>query len=534
MLRNVLDDFLSRATERQLDLPLLALLSAMGFHDVHLTHGALEFGKDIVARKWDNETEVQYVFQSKAGSIGQSEWRQIAPQLLQAAISNVGHPNLDTALPRQTVLVISGEMTGAARLGLDDLNKGLLTELERRQVVYWDRQNLADHFLQFGLSGIHRATAAGFAEHADFFLTYARALQGTLTDREIESYSRKWADTAIVLHPRLLRAAIEAEVLAQQCLSHGHFYEAVQVHLALLRVICAASYTDSQEELIRVFTEGMLRLHELCSESMDAICSAWEPTKDLVSLEDGSFDMTSYLVHCSRIIEIASLTYFSSNAANTRDASASFLEDFVLNESGCCHPLSDHYAVSIVLAVLALCDSGRTSVARDLVNRTTVWLCDRYELGMGLAGIEADELEETRTLLGYAFDFINIPDRRTSFLATALADLSAFMADHDLYNAVVNDIKACRIHPEYWQAKDTVGSCIVEGEDVIAYPTISYLDEVTDMNAHVAGNHLEDEISSFRFAELLGPASIVVLIALLRDRYFPKTWSRVARCMGDQ
>lgn len=382
------------------------------------------------------------------------------------------------------------------------------------------------------MSGIHRATAEGFAEHANFFLNYARALQGALTDREIESYSRQWADESIELDRRLLRATVEAEVLAQQCLAHGHYYEAVQVHLALLRVTCVASYTDPPEELIGVFTEGFVRLHELCIVALGEIQTAWEPKKDLVSLEGVSFDMTTYLVHCSRIMEIASLTYFSSSGADVREASASFLEDFVRNESGCCHPLSDRYAVSIVLAVLALCANGRTAVARDLVKRTTVWLCDRYEQGMGLAGIEASELEETQTLLGYAFEFIDLPYRRTSFLATALADLSAFISDHDLYSSVVNDVKACRIHPEYWQPRDTVGACRIDGADVVTYPTISYADEITDFGTESFGNHMEDELASFRFAEHLGPESVVVLIALLRDRYFPKMWPKLSRCAG--
>jgi hypothetical protein len=42
-----------------------------------LTHGQEEFGKDIVARR-DRE---QWVFQSKAGNIGQPQWRSLLGQL---------------------------------------------------------------------------------------------------------------------------------------------------------------------------------------------------------------------------------------------------------------------------------------------------------------------------------------------------------------------------------------------------------------------------------------------------------------------
>ncbi len=69
MLRNVLGDYLDRITEREFDLPLLLLLPVLGFYDVHFTHGPVEFGKDVIAKKLDGDTEVQYSFQSKAGNI---------------------------------------------------------------------------------------------------------------------------------------------------------------------------------------------------------------------------------------------------------------------------------------------------------------------------------------------------------------------------------------------------------------------------------------------------------------------------------
>jgi hypothetical protein len=65
LLRNVLVSFLGNADERQLDLPLLFLLPAMGFYDLHLVHGQVEFGRDVIAKGLVNGTEVQYTIQSK-------------------------------------------------------------------------------------------------------------------------------------------------------------------------------------------------------------------------------------------------------------------------------------------------------------------------------------------------------------------------------------------------------------------------------------------------------------------------------------
>jgi hypothetical protein len=50
MLRDVAAAFLNTVTEREFDAPLLALLGARGFHDVHFLHGGFEFGKDFVAK----------------------------------------------------------------------------------------------------------------------------------------------------------------------------------------------------------------------------------------------------------------------------------------------------------------------------------------------------------------------------------------------------------------------------------------------------------------------------------------------------
>jgi hypothetical protein len=84
MLRNVIDAYLASASERQLDLPILLLLRAMGYYDMHLTHGNVEFGKDIIAKKREDGRTIQYVIQSKAGDIDQAEWRAIQPQIFEA------------------------------------------------------------------------------------------------------------------------------------------------------------------------------------------------------------------------------------------------------------------------------------------------------------------------------------------------------------------------------------------------------------------------------------------------------------------
>ncbi len=76
MLRNVLADYLnSLKNEREFDAPLMALLAAMGFQDIHFTHGQAEFGKDFIAKRREGKKLIQYVIQSKCGDISQGDWR---------------------------------------------------------------------------------------------------------------------------------------------------------------------------------------------------------------------------------------------------------------------------------------------------------------------------------------------------------------------------------------------------------------------------------------------------------------------------
>jgi hypothetical protein len=144
-----------------------------------------------------------------------------------------------------------------------------------------------------------------------------------------------------------------------------------------------------------------------------------------------------------------------------------------------------------------------------------------------LAGIEADEARETATLLGSAFAFIDIHPRHSSFLATALLDLAAFSGDPDLYADMVNDVKVVRIAPEYWQPKDTIGAVRIEGEDVLQYPHVEFVDALP-VDGSPYANHVPDELATFRFVEAYGATGAVALIALLRDRYFPKLFPLLA------
>jgi hypothetical protein len=527
MLNNVLGAYLDGSKERELDLPFVLLLPALGFHDVHLTHGAVEFGTDFIAKRREDGREVQFAFQSKAGDINLSIWRNDVRGQLESAQAGVIHPNFDNDLERQVVLVTSGELNNNAAVEMQRWNDNRSAQYGIRPVPVWSKQNLLEFLLGPGLNGVHRATAGGFGEFGRFFLIYSRALQGIITVQEIEQYSRQWADADIDPERRLLLAAIESDVLAQQCLAHDLVYEAIQLHVARMRLLCELTYAGEAVPLPELWDAAVAQLHALYADYISRVHEAWDGEKDLLKTWFGDLHMNTYPVQCYRIVEIASLAYFTAPTDEDRDQYVAFVAEFVQAEPGCAHPISDRYAASLVLASLMLLDGQRADAVKGMLERAMVWLCDHYDNAPGLAGLEADEELETATLLGAAFAFIDIHPQRSSFLATALLDLAAFSGDAALYADMVNDVKAVRIVPEYWQPRDTIGAVRIEGKDVLHYPHVEFADALPDDGSPYA-EHITEEQDSFRFVEAYGGTAAVALTALLRDRYFPKLFPLLA------
>lgn len=525
MLRRALTDYLERVHERDFDLPFLWLLPAMGFYDVHFTHGTVEFGKDFIAKRRDEGIEVQYSFQSKRGDVSQAEWRNnIQGQILESVLVPLSHPNFDKKLPHQAVLVLTGDLRNQAGLALQALNESIEGTHKKPPIICWTQSNLIDFIMDYGLEDIHGSTGDDYVEYGAFFQLYGQALQSSISASKIEEYSRQWQDPWIDPDRRFLWWVIEAEVLAAQCVKAGRVYEAIHIHLARIRALCAAAYQQSDDRLLALFQAALPKLNEVCRLYVERVRTEWEKEKSLVRSGIPSTYIVTYQVQCARMMMAAALAYFSCDNGDRKTDLVEFLDDFIQRESGCCNPISDQYAVSLVIAALALLDGGkRDSVARMLV-RATMWLCDRYEKGSGLAQLGADEGSEIKMLLGFSFDFLGVSDRNDSFLAASLCDLAAFLGDPNLYADVLNDLQACEILPSYYRPFDTVGSCFIEGEDVLQIPSVSYAEPLTDFSEFRFANHVEGEPTSYRFVDVLGPISIAAVMTLIRDRYFPTIW----------
>lgn len=529
MITQVLRNYLTGIErERHFDTPLGLLLPTLDFYDVHYTHGTIEFGKDFIAKRIDGGVEIQCSFQLKRGNISLSDWRnEIQHQMLQSVLTPLRHPNFDRGLTHQAYLVTTGEISTPAAMAIDELNTQIQDFYKRSPIKVWSQSNLIDNFIDSGLNSLYSATAEGFAEYGAFFQLYSGTLRGDVTINSIETYSRHWVRQLAGFEKWALWCSLECESIAQQCMRTGQVYEAVYVYLCRLRAVCAACYSYPGEQLSDSFQFSLPRIVELCSLYVNTFRGLWEPQCDLLASDVSPTDFISYPVQCSRVMEIASLLYFLDTDVDQKAQTIALLEKLVIQEPGCGHPISDRHAISLAVASLALLDASRDDAVRRLLERATVWIGDRYEKALGLATVDSDETEEVETLLGSDFDFTKTTRRQTSLVGTVVKDLSAFMEDAKLYDDIANDLEACDIAGEYYQARDTLGACLIDGEDVLMYPTVEYAESLGKWDSLDCATHLREELRDFAFTRQLGPGAAIVLAVVLRDRYYPGIWNQL-------
>jgi hypothetical protein len=526
MLRNVLEDYLSSVKERDFYYPLSSLLQAMGFFDIVVTDGPGEFGKDFIAKRIEEGVKYQYKIQAKRGDINQEDFRTIIGQLIEAILlKKLSHPQLDTSLTQKTILVTTGELTPNAFIAYQEFNAVLVNEYQKEKVEFWGKSRIIELSEEHGLTGIHQTTAKGLRGYGQFYQTYSKAIDKILSDREIEEYSRFWLDDNLDYKKRILRAAIEAEIISAKLIEGGCIYEAIIIHLSLARLVMEATY-ENPDPFILVILEELVEetIVPLCKEFFEGFRTDWESHKGLSQLcfRDGFFPLMNYLVWCARVLEMTGLYYFLIDKGE-RDDVISFLTEFIEKEEGCGHLPGDRYATTLVWPILALLKSSKTDVAKSLVRRGTVWFCDKVEKGFGIAHWDADEQEETAVLLFYPFDFIRIERNRSFYLTTVLIDLSAFIGDKEFYGNVTNDIEACEIAYFYWQFPDTKAIFTIDTEECLKFSEMVYFaDEIKADRME----YLVEEPDSFQITQTVGLNGLLILSTLLKDRYFPKMWEQ--------
>lgn len=529
MLENVVDDYLkSIRRERELDAPFLALLGASGFEDVHYTHGIAEFGKDFIAKSQspDGERE-QWSFQLKAGDIKQGEWRsEIMGQMLEAQLVGLSHPQFDKSLTRNAVLATNGRLVGNAATEVQDFNTTLVDKYKVESIIVWEQPQLVERFARFGLAALHGKIGTGAKGYGLFFQLYGKALDRTLSHQDLETLGRIWLDDATAAYENARLAVIAFSIIANAARTKGDLYLALQAQLNALRAVTAALWSDDgsrRQYLVELQARAIAALRGMCVDMRDDFVAFRESHESVIAMISSTAVFVLYPVLCAQIAEALALGILTAETEEEKSAFRAALLALVHNDAGLCHPISDRYAVTAVATVLALLTAGEVEYAKRAIIQTAVWLCDRYEKGVGLASVDMTADEEADYLLGFRFEGTTATvRRRQSLIATALIDLAAYTQDKHLYDDLLNDFMACGIAPQYFQAKDTFGQFLIDADDVLQYASTHYSETLNEGYAeHIRAEEIVQPRNDISVASYLG------LSLLLRDRYFPGLWNRM-------
>ena len=432
MLSDAVAAFLESVSERAFDEPLLAILRSQGFERVHLVHGQREFGKDAIGQR----DGIQWAWQSKAGDVGQAEWRTLVGQLDELRLTNLGHGAFDPELHRHPVLVITGRLTGNAPDLFRDYNERARSKAEP-ELELWDRDILIGL-----LSGNTDALLRGSMD-GQLLAVLGSVDALTTTMQSLELFSRRWSTGDLDRLSGL--GVVEAALVCERLADRGRIDLACHLALCLVRGAWAAGSGDvaasqAADAAGRLFDNYVKRLWEACGDDL--------LDQNFVAAS-GPSAWISYPVRCNRIAELIGLRALrlDNEDSNSASEASEWLLRFVEAQPGAAHPVSDQYAVSLIPPVLAIA-SVDTEAARRFISAATVWLCDAYERDqLGLAPLGASPVEEAERLLGSSLESVELERRRDSRIATVLLDLCAALGFSDLYADIYNDIKAVRIYP---------------------------------------------------------------------------------------
>jgi hypothetical protein len=488
--------------ERTFDEPFIALLRAERYTDVRLIHGQFEMGKDIIAQR-DGQ---QWVFQTKAGSVGLPAFREIRNQLYDARMSDIAAPGFDKQAPRRAVLVLTGRLTGGAPAAAQEYSDKA-AERGEPEVEFWDKDTLVGKF-SGNADAVLRTSVDG-----QLLSLLGAVDDGSAEMDAIETFSRRWLswEPSHIAGVGIVEASIVCERLRA----------AERLDLASHLALCAVRAGWVTADGTPVAAEAGRRLFNTYSRLLWAECDERLLREKGIVGYSGFSAWVTYQVRCLRVAEIVSLLALNSieDDPALADEISEWIVKFVEAQPGLSRPLGDRYAVSVIPVVLLLARSY-PDTATAVLRATAGWVCNRYErANLGLGDVEATPAEELTRILGAPFQHVTLPRRQTSQAAGVLLDLAALLEADGVYADVRNDVLAVGLYP----------SVLIPGEgtDWLSRTGLknrwdfnpAYVDELTQ--GTLVAPHLEfsDEappIPRERWWDGLAVSAAV------RDRHFPR------------
>lgn len=501
MLRNVVQTFLETLTERELDAPLLAILSARGFTDIHFLHGPFEFGKDVIAKKVGPDgVQRQYAIQSKGGDLGAAEWRAVRPQLEECGYNDIAHPGFDAMLPRAVVLVTTGRLKGAASSDAQQFALRL-KNLGIDVFEVWDRDILAGWMNDDPSAGLVGAAMGGGL--LDLVLAIQRR---TISEPALERHTRTWATAAdgATTHT----ACLEAAVL---CAAMREAHRLDLAALLALQLFRAAWRPPGQEPDIKVMDIARALLETYVVELLDQSEPLLGDPHDLLRPAVDLMAIVTYPALVCRLAELFGLVALSTPNPATRARTARAVALLCQSHPGARRPPSDHFAVSVIPAALVLRQVDPAG-AHEYLRAVARWVIDRHDIklaGLGLGSLDEDGEDAAARLLGGTLTFEGPERRNSSYLATVLLDLLVAFGEDELYSALLDNISALRVAPTIVAADEARARWCRGGSGTVPHPRVEYEPVGGAVPAHYARVSGAD------------PVAAILLAATARNRHEP-------------
>lgn len=508
MLADAIAEFLDGVTEREFDEPLLALLRAQGFTDIHFLHGSYEFGKDVIAKRVMAGQPTQYVIQSKAGDLNQNGWQSIVGQIDLLKNNTIAHPNFDAALPRQAVLVMTGRLVGGGLTVAQNYEERSVARGEPPLAI-WDRERLQEFLI-----GAPDALLAGSVT-GPLLGALAAINDKKVTDADVERFSASWIRTGEV---PTQTAAFEAALVASRLAHAGRKDLAALTGLGLVRSVWASVHGTEppRTEALEMAEYGRQLFLVYAKEAWDEAQGLEADGLNGLNAAGGHY--STYRVLALRLGEILGLLALA-DAEFTKPV-AVWLKQFYETNPGASQPISDRWAVSLVPAAVTLNAFDRQATA-DLLRRVTRWTCDYYEgAGLGLAAADAEPQQEVDYLVGGAFEHITLPKRKLSYIATIVLDLAAALGQSAAYDDARNDFLAVDAGPGTPIPRDDADQYKVAEADVPLNTAPNYCDEWTQGDDWQMAPHHHSALTDYFLGRIDRPWDQLAVSAVTRDRHW--------------
>ena len=507
MIKNVIEDYLSSIKEIEFFLPFQQLLISKHFFDVHIIHGPVEFGKDIVAKYSKNDSVTQYFFQVKADDINLHRLRtDVIPQLLEASLNGISHPNFNKSLDHKVVFVTTGIILTPATIEFQEFNETLKNKYQVSPIECWEREKLIEEFLKIGIEpffSLHNSPAF-LGRFINFYSDIKT--QKPKTYLEIEKYTKHWLTLDWSIRENKLQVFFETYLFSKIFIENCNYYECALLIAGLIRCLI---FNDDFDNYRTVILEYLFDTIDKCVSKVKEIK---DTHKSIIYEIKGFFSIFYYPIYCHRVLELLAIRIlFSDTPAPT--VKELFFQ-MIDSERGCFHPISDNYACTIILTSLSLIKLNEIDRLKKYLNNTAIWICDRYE-NVGLSPFGSTVDEEFEQLLSENLSGYKCNKRKTSFLANAILEICFIIGDSEFYHELANEFKATEIILEFFHVFDDDSLFTIDNRKIVTTTDARFSVDYREEYSNIVTYERSQNKITLRRKEL------IFLIFLLRDRYFP-------------